>query len=106
MIYCVQSLKIYLIVTTNIITFTNLCLIIPNPLNSIALPATGVQFYTHFSERSSYMKHNKYFNNFIAAVVSAAVLTVGCYSRLPRAAPESPDTLRAFLARNERRNHR
>lgn len=52
------------------------------------------------------MKYNKYFNHFIAAVVSAAVLTVGCYSRMPRAAPEPPDTLRVFLARNERRKHR
>lgn len=51
------------------------------------------------------MRHNKYYNNLIAAVVSAA-LAVSCYSRLPRAAPEPPDTLRAFLARNERRKHR
>lgn len=50
------------------------------------------------------MRHNKYFNNLIAVVVSAAVGLTGCYSRMPRAAPEPPDTLRAFLARH--RKHR
>lgn len=52
------------------------------------------------------MRHNKYFNNLIAVMVSAAVGLTGCYSRMPRAAPEPLDTLRAFLARNRNRKHR